>query len=202
MSADTRSKSGLRAAPLAFLEAFVRDGKTIGAVSPTSRRVAGRMAALGRVAGARTVAEFGPGMGAITHELLATMPADARLWGFEVYQPFVQHLSETVTDPRFTLVAESAEMVTGVDTGMDEPGFDAIISSIPFSLIGPDLTGQIVDAVGKSLRPGAPFIALQYHPTYLMPYLREHFEEVRRHPCLWNFPPVILFRARNPRMAR
>lgn len=197
MSADARDVADLRMSPWVFLKAFVRNGRTIGAVTPTSRRVADRMAALGGVADARMIAEFGPGMGAITTRLLAAMSHDAHLWGFEVYEPFARHLRATLTDPRFTLLQDSAETVTRVDTGAPTPGFDAIISSVPFSLLGPDLTHRILDAAASALRPGAPFIALQYHPTYLAPYLRAHFAEVSRHPSLWNVPPVMLFRARN-----
>lgn len=190
------------AAPWVFLKAFLRDRKTIGSVAPTTRRAARRMAALGGVERAKVVAEFGPGTGAVTRELLAAMPSDARLWAFEVYPPFAQRLAETVVDPRFTVVTASAEAITTVDTGADQPGFDAIISAVPFRLTSPELTHRILDAAGRALRPGAPFVALQYDPRYLSPYLHEHFEDVTRHLSPWNMPPAFLFRARRPRIGR
>lgn len=201
MSADAQRPAGTRTSPWVFVAAFLRHAKTIGAVSPTSRRVANRIAQLAHAADARTLAEFGSGTGAITAPLLAAMAPDARLWGFEVYAPFAERLQATISDPRFTLLTDSAETIGQVQTGAGAPGFDAIVSSIPFSLLSAEETHRIIDAAARALRPGAPFIALQYHPFYLGPYLRQHFDTVSRHVSPWNVPPVTLFRARNARTA-
>jgi phosphatidylethanolamine/phosphatidyl-N-methylethanolamine N-methyltransferase len=186
-------------AHLDFLRAFFKDRHTIGAVAPTSRGVARRMARLGDVQSARSIAEFGPGTGAITFSLLEALPADSRIWAFEVYTPFVEHLQREVTDPRFTLLERSAADIEDVRQREVPDGFDAVISSIPFSLIGPDTTRQILRAVARSLRPDGVFVALQYHPTFLRPFLLEEFAQVRRNPYLWNIPPTLLLTARGPR---
>ena len=182
-----------------FLKAFLSARKTIGAVKATSRGVARHMARLGGVAEARHVAELGPGTGAITHELLAALPGHGRLVGFEIYEPFLEHLREHVDDARFELLQESAEQVAAYAKRELEQGFDAVISSLPFSLMGPELTRSVLRAAGEALRPGGVLVALQYHPTFLLPYLREEFEQVRRefHPL--NVPPVLLLHARQPR---
>lgn len=199
MPADAQRTTDARTSPWVLVTAFLKHAKTIGAVWPTSRRVANRMAQLAHAADAYAVAEFGSGTGAITVPLLAAMPRDARLWGFEVYAPFAERLQATITDPRFTLVTESAETIGQVCTGASAQGFDAIVSSIPFSLLNADETHRIIEAAARALRPGAPFIALQYHPFYLGPYLRQHFDTVTRHVSPWNVPPVTLFHARNVR---
>jgi phospholipid N-methyltransferase len=186
-----------------FLKAFVRDWHTVGAVAPTSRGVARKMASLGGVQYAKAIAELGPGTGAITRELLAALPPDGRMWAFEVYEPFARHLRETVHDARFTLLEQSAAEVPALRRREAPAGFDAVISSIPFSLIGPEGTREIVRGVAESLRPGGMFVALQYHPTYLRPYLLEAFEQVRRNPYAWNVPPwTLLLTARGVRRER
>jgi phospholipid N-methyltransferase len=157
------------------------------------------MAKLGGVQHARAIAEFGPGTGAITHELLRALPADGRMWAFEVYAPFAAHLRETVHDSRFTLLERSAAEIGDVRQREVPAGFDAVISSIPFSLIGPEGTREIVRAVAQNLRPGGMFVALQYHPTFLRPFLLEAFEQVRRNPYLWNIPPTLLLTGRGVR---
>lgn len=199
--ADTRTAT--KAAPSygKFLTAFIRDRKTIGAVAPTSRGVAKRMARMARVRRAKAVAELGPGTGAITHELLAALPADGHLWGFEIYPPFVEQLRESVRDPRFTLLGESAETLTRVREEHVPEGFDAVISSIPFSLLGAEQTAAMLRIVAQSLRPAGVFVALQYHPRFLAPHLREAFAEVRREVYPLNIPPALLLRARGPRWA-
>ncbi|MEX2599113.1 MAG: methyltransferase domain-containing protein [Dehalococcoidia bacterium] len=185
-----------------FLREFVRARRIVGAVAPTSKGVGRRMAQLAGVRDARSIAEFGPGTGAITHELLDALPADGRLWGFEIYPPFVQHLSETIKDPRLTVLTESAEAIAGLRERETSDGFDAVISSIPFSLIGPEQTFAILRAVSQSLRPGGIFVALQYHPRYLAPHLRAEFASVEREVYPWNIPPATLLSAHTPRSAQ
>lgn len=184
----------------AFFTAFVRDRKTIGAVAPTSRGVARRMARLGRIRNARNVAEFGPGTGAITGSLLEALPADGRLWGYEVYEPFVEQLREDFDDPRMTVLSESAENVTRLRESGAPDGLDAIVSSIPFSLIGREQTAHILEQANAALRPGGLFVALQYHPRFLAPLMREAFPAMKREVYPWNIPPALLLTARTARL--
>lgn len=151
---------------------------------------------------AHSVAEFGPGTGAITRELLAALPADGRLWAFEVYRPFVDHLRATVDDPRLILVADTAETLAELREREEVPEFDAIVSSVPFSLMGHAQTSETLRAAARALRPDGVFVALQYHPRYLAPLLRAEFKDVEREVYLWNVPPALLLRARNPRQGQ
>ncbi len=185
-----------------FLKAYVKDWHTVGAVAPTSASVARKMASLAGVSTAQRIAEFGPGTGAITHSLLEALPSDGRMWAFEIYRPFLEHLREHVHDSRFVLLEQSAAELGEVRRREVPNGFDAVISSLPFSFLGPELTRDIVQAVAENLRPGGTFVALQYHPTFLPPHLRQSFQQVRRHLHLWNVPPTFLFTARGTRTAR
>lgn len=184
-----------------FIRAFIDDRQKIGAVAPTSAGVGRNIARLARVSEAQRVVEFGPGTGAITTQVLAALPADARLWAFEIYEPFLEKLRETIHDPRLTLIAQSAEQVRELRAVEASDGFDAIVCSIPFSLLPPAATSQILAAAAASLRPGGRFVALQYHPTYLPPILRQHFHQVRREWFPWNIPPTFLFTCSDPRSA-
>lgn len=184
-----------------FFRAFLRDRQKIGAVAPTSAGVGRRMARLADVHDARRVVEFGAGTGAITLQLLAALPPEGRLWAYEIYEPFLRHLRGTVHDPRVTLIGESAEAVRDLRAREAPEGFDAIVGSIPFSLLPPEITDNILSAAGAALRPGGVFVALQYHPTYLAPIMRRHFATVRREFYPWNLPPVLLLTARDPRSA-
>lgn len=181
-----------------FLREFLRAQRTVGAVAPTSRGLARRIAQLAGAETAHAVAEFGPGTGAITGELLAALPADGRLWAFEVHPPFVAHLRAMVDDPRLIVVAESAEAIAGLRERQELPGFDAIVSALPFSLMDRAQTTQILRAAAQALRPDGIFVALQYHPRYLAPLLRAEFTVVEREVYPWNIPPATLLRARNP----
>lgn len=175
----------------------LRARRTVGAVAPTSPGIGRRMAELAELRAARRVAELGPGTGAITRQLLAQMPTDARLWAFEIYPPFVEHLRTQVADPRLLVVPESAETIVQA-VGADRPGgeLDAVVSALPFSLMGHELTRRIVRDVARSLRPGGCFVALQYHPWHLAPHLRAELGRVSRELYLANLPPALLLHVR------
>lgn len=202
MPPRTPSGSLQQPSPWSFFKAFLRDRKTIGAIAPTTRGVGRRMARLGGLAEAEAVVEFGPGTGAITRSLLEVLPERARLWAFEIHPPFVEILRETYPDPRLTVINESAEHVRDLRAQERPEGFDAIICSIPFSLLPPAVTSGILAAGADALRPGGAFVALQYHPTYLAPIMRQHFASLGREWYLWNLPPTLLLTGREPRSAR
>ncbi len=199
LSSHHPSDLGHRSSGWTFLKAVFCAWGTVGAVAPTSRGVARRITDLAEAETRHVLAEFGPGTGAITRELLAALPADGHLWTFEVYRPFVDHLRATVDDPRLTVVAESAEAIVGLYEREGLPGFDAVISSLPFSLMDPTQATEILRAVARTLRPGGVFVALQYHPWYLAPLLRAEFPIVEREVYPWNIPPAMLLRARRQR---
>ncbi len=201
LSDHHRSELGHRSSSRTFVKAMFRAWGTVGAVAPTSRGVARRITDLAEVEAGHVVAELGPGTGAITRELLAALPADGHLWAFEVYPPFVAHLRATVDEPRLTVVAESAESVGGLSAREELPALDAVVSSLPFSLMGSEKTTEILRATARALRPGGVFVALQYHPWHLAPIMRAEFAIVEREVYPWNIPPALLLRARRPRQA-
>lgn len=183
----------------AFLRGVVRAYRTVGAVAPTGRGVALRIAALAGISSVRCVAELGPGTGAITRVLLEALPPDGQLWAFEVYEPFVQHLRATIHDPRLTVVHASAETLGTAPHADAAAGFGAVVSALPFSFMGPLATERVLRAAAGALAPTGCFVALQYHPWFLAPFLRAQFAEVQQVLHVWNLPPALLFRARQPR---
>ena len=199
MSQNTSSRSVPRQSMWSFFREFLRDRQRIGAIAPTSTAVGRHMARLAGVAEARTVVELGAGTGAITAPVIEALPADARMWAYEIHDPFLAHLRERFDDPRVTFLNESAEAVRELRAREAPEGFDAIVCSIPFSLLPPVATDGILAAAAAALRPGGTFVALQYHPTYLVPLLRRHFGSVRREFHPFNLPPTLLINAREPR---
>jgi phospholipid N-methyltransferase len=182
-----------------FLRSFFQDYKTVGAVRETSRGVAERICDLAGISNSARIAEFGCGTGPITRVILERMPPTASLWGYEVHKPFADYLHQSIRDDRFTLSEESATSIVDHRRERGEPPFDAIISTIPFSYLSHERTTAILRAVVDTMTDSGTFIALQYHPTYLPPLLRHHFDEATRDIYLWNVPPANLFRATKPR---
>lgn len=182
-----------------FLRSFVQDYKTVGAIRETSGGVARRICQLAGIPNATRVAEFGCGTGPITAEILRQLPADGLLWGYEVHEPFAEHLRASIDDARFHLYEESATNIVTHRHVADLPPFDAVISTIPFSYLSHQQSTELLRAVIDTISDDGAFVALQYHPTYLPPLLRKHFDSVTRDVYLWNVPPANLFTATKPR---
>ena len=179
-----------------FFRAFLAAPRRIGAIAPSSRGLAQRMARIATADQPPLVAELGAGTGVITRALLSVLGDDAQLYAFEIHPPFVAHLRRTLRDTRLHLIDASASTLALLAEREGLPGFDAIVSALPFSRMPRAATEQIVQAAARSLRPGGVFVALQYHPWYLLPLLRREFHAVRREVYLWNLPPALILTAR------
>ena len=83
-------------------------------------------------------------------------------------------------------------LVSRLRDRVDRP-FDRIVFSYALSMF-PDWRSALGQAL-TALRPGGTFVALQYHPTYLAPIMRQHFAVLRRELYLWNIPPTLLLTA-------
>ncbi len=187
-----RRTARLRAAVaerLVFLRAFVANPRAVGAVLPTSRRAVRDMLDLADVPGARRVVELGAGTGVYTDEILARLAPDAVLVALETDERLAALLADRVRDPRLRVVCDSAE---NVDAYLDGGLADVIVSGLPFTSLGADLTRRILDRAQQALGHDGVLLVLQYSPL-IQSELRRRFSSVRRRVCLVNVPPAFLF---------
>ncbi len=159
------------------------------------------MARLAEIPHRYRVAELGPGTGPITEAILRLLPEHGRLWACEIDPQFLAHLHAKFRDPRLTILQRDARDLREVADELGIDGFDAVISAIPFRLLGPDATARFLGSVRTAMRPGAPFVAVQYDPWFLSPLLQAEFGNWRRTFFPWNIPPATLLRADAPGQA-
>ena len=183
---------------LAFLKAFLRDRTTVGSVTPSSAGLSRAMTSLVEARKCHAIAELGAGTGPVTRALLDALPTDGRLWAFEIEPTLAAYLRATIHDPRLTVVEESAIELPRIAADAGIAGFDGVISALLFSLLGPSLTLRILHVSRQVLQPNGAFVALQYHPWYLPPYLRAIFGAFERRFYPWNIPPAQMMRCRRP----
>jgi len=145
---------------LLFLGRFVRNPRTIGAISPSSRRLARRMiSGLSLDANSR-IAELGPGTGAVTAELARHLPRGARVMAVDVDRTFVGRL-----DGRWQgveCVCDRAERLAALGAARGLLPFDHIVSGLPFASLPPATTRLVLDAIHATLRGGGTFTTFQY----------------------------------------
>src|SRR5262245_34553599 len=89
---------------LLFAKNFLQHPKMLGSLIPSSRFLIGRLLAKVDWSRARTIVEYGPGVGTITAHILARMAPQARLLVLEMNEDFVRYLARTFPDPRLHVV--------------------------------------------------------------------------------------------------
>jgi phospholipid N-methyltransferase len=164
----------------------------LGSLIPSSRFLVNRLLNHVDWQRARTIVEYGPGVGTITSHILARMHPQARLVVFELNGDFVTYLLRTFPDRRLHVVHGSAETVQCELRRRKLPGADYIISGIPYSTMPPRLRETIMSESRAALNPDGAVLVYQFTRSVL-PYLRTHFRQVRQDFVLRNILPARLF---------
>ncbi|HEX2328404.1 MAG TPA: methyltransferase [Candidatus Angelobacter sp.] len=177
---------------LLFAKNFLQHPRMLGSLIPSSRFLVERLLKKVDWGRARTIVEYGPGVGTITGQILARMKPQTRLVVFEMNEDFVRYLNRTFPDPRLHVVHGSAENVQRELERLKLDGADYIISGIPFTTMPKELRDQIMRESRAALKPGGAVLVYQFTRAVL-PYLRSHFPRVYQDFEPLNILPARLF---------
>lgn len=181
-----------------FLQSFLRDWRTIGSVTPSSRFLVGAMLDQINFGKARRIVEYGPGTGVFTVEALRRLPPDGHVLALDTETHFIAALRERLPDQRLIAVRGSAAAVERHLAALEWPGADVILSGIPYTAMPHPPRVAILRASAAALAPGGVFLAYQYSP-YIRPLLGNLFERVETHWMPLNVPPAFYFVCRGRR---
>ena len=98
------------------------------------------------------------GLGNITKEILNRIPADAKLYSFEVKSEFCEKVKEAITDDRLIIINDGAE---NIGNHIKEE-VDSMVSSMPFTFFSKEKTDQILGASKDILKSGGHFSQILY----------------------------------------
>jgi phospholipid N-methyltransferase len=177
---------------LLFAKNFLQHPKMLGSMIPSSRFLVDRL--LGKVdwQRARTIVEYGPGVGTITAHILERMAPEAKLIVFEMNGDFVRYLRRAFPDTRLHVVHGSAENVGIELQRLGRAGADYIISGIPYTTMPEELRGRIMSESRAALNPSGVVLVYQFTRAVL-PYLRACFTQVNQDFEPLNILPARLF---------
>ena len=145
-----------------FLRQWLKNPMRIGAIAPSSRRLADAMARQVPANGAGPVIELGGGTGNITAGLLRAGIAPNRLVVLERDPALHRLLAERYPQLRVVLGDAASLVETLRPLGIRRA--DAVVSGLPLLSIPRDIQDKIVRGVFEVLAPGAPFIQFTYGP--------------------------------------
>ena len=146
---------------ISFFGESLRNLKTVGTVTRSSRALCRGAIKPVDFASARNLVELGAGDGVITEHILAQMRPDAKLLAFEVNPKFCESL-RALGDKRLVVIEDSAEYLPRymAEHGMDY--LDGVVSAIPFVGLPKQLANTIVGLCRDALASGAPYSQVHY----------------------------------------
>jgi phospholipid N-methyltransferase len=180
---------------LLFAKNFLQHPKMLGSLIPSSRFLVDRLLSKIDWKRARTIVEYGPGVGTITGRILQRMSAHTRLIVFEMNEDFVAYLKRSFPDKRLHVVHGSAERVQRELARLRIGGADYIISGIPFTTMPVALRETIMRESRRALNPGGSVLVYQFTRAVL-PYLKSHFDHIDQDFEPLNILPARLFYCR------
>ena len=177
-----------------FIKGMISTPKTVGAIAPTSARMAARMASIIDTGSGLPVLELGPGTGVITKAILDKGVAPENLVSVEYSSEFVRHLRgkypgvNFINGDAFSL-AETLENYRGQQ-------FDCVISGIPLLNFPMHQRVTLVEDLLKLIPVGRPIVQFSYGPVSPVvarpdSYTIKHFDFIMR-----NIPPAQIWHYR------
>ncbi|WP_336206501.1 class I SAM-dependent methyltransferase [Nonomuraea sp. LPB2021202275-12-8] len=188
-----------------FLGQFLRAPASIGAIAPSSQRLAAAVCAPLPERGEPTIVELGPGTGPFTEEIQRRLAGRGHHLAVELNGPMAAVLAERF--PKVDVVhgdaAELAKLLA--DRGLRQA--DVVVSGLPWAAFPDGLQRGLLAAVTSAMNPAGAFTTFSY--IHAIPLARarrfrallaERFEEVVAGRTVWrNAPPAFVFHARRPR---
>jgi phospholipid N-methyltransferase len=172
----------------------------VGAVAPSSAALAKEMLATIDLGPTARIAEYGPGTGSFTSEILSRIHPQAKFFAVERNAALAAELRARF--PSLHLHEGSVEDIETFCRAESVDQLDAIVSGLPWAAFPRDLQVRILDATMKVLRPGGQLITFAYHTGLFLPagqrlqkLLPTYFSSITRGRTVWgNTPPAFTMR--------
>ncbi|MCB1445434.1 MAG: methyltransferase domain-containing protein [Rhizobiaceae bacterium] len=177
-----------------FIKGMISTPKTVGAIMPTSARMAARMASAIDMDSGLPVLELGPGTGVITRAILDRGLPPQKLVSVEYSSEFVRHLRDKYPGVNFV----NGDAFSLAETLSDFRGqkFDCVISGLPLLNFPMHKRVGLVEDLLKLVPAGRPVVQFSYGPVSPVvarpdSYAIKHFDFVVR-----NIPPAQIWHFR------
>lgn len=185
-----------------FVRESMRHPGRVGAVAPSTKRLAFHMVRWINWDSVNTVVEYGPGMGAFTEQILQCKRPDAEFFAVELHSQFATTLAKRF--PNVTVLEDSVANIESLCRQRGIVEVDAIVCGLPWAAFSDRDQTVFLDAMMKVLKPGGQLTTFAYLSGMVLPAaqrfrkkLRGYFGEVHASPTVWlNIPPAFVYRCR------
>ena len=175
-----------------FFRGFLKHPVMVGSIIPSSRFTIAKMLAPVNWDECRLFVEYGPGVGTFCRPVLERMRRDAQLIVIDTNPLYIDYLTRTIGDSRFSAVNGSAADVEEIVRAHGHEHADYVLSGLPFSTLPSGVGPAIAAATHRVLRPGGAFLVYQFRAR-ARDFLAAHFKRIDNAFEWVNVPPCFLF---------
>lgn len=180
-----------------FIMEYIRHPRSVGAIAPSSSRLAGKMMEEIDFESSSCIVEYGPGTGVFTDEILKRRKKDTMLILIEYNEDFCRILREKYKNEENVFIIEgSAENIEEYLNTYGIARINYIISGLPFASLPKDMSERILDKTRMVLQGGGRFITFQY-TKLKMPMIKNYFRSVKTKKEIFNLPPAYVLECSN-----
>jgi phospholipid N-methyltransferase len=176
-----------------FLKRFLQRPFQVASITPSSKTLIRKVSEKMDFSVPRVIAEFGPGEGCHTREIVRKMHPDSTLLLFELDPELAGHLEEQFeSNPRITVLnTDAAELGQELEK-RNLTHCDYVVSGIPFSILEKEKKKQLLRRTYEVLAPEAHSAFIIYQVTNELVSHCRHFPRIESEYCLANLPPMFV----------
>ncbi len=180
-----------------FLIEYFKSPRTVGAVAPSSERLAGKMVKDIDFENAKCIVEYGPGTGVFTDKLVEGKKRDTLLLLLEYNKEFCKQLEDRYNGyDNIILINDSAENVDKYLKEYNINKADYVVSGLPFASLPKSVSNKILRKTKSILKKDGLFITFQY--TLLKKeFIAGYFRKIDLERVVFNVPPAYVLKCQN-----
>ncbi len=176
-----------------FLKRFLSRPLQVASVVPSSPVIIKKVSDKMDFSEPRVIAEFGPGEGCHSREILKRLQPGSKLLLFELDPELADHLkSQFRHDERVEVLNMDAGRLDEALKARDFGGCDYVVSGIPFSTMESGKKRRLLESIHRCLVPEAHAAFIIYQITNELKRHAVVFPSSTTEYCLINIPPMFV----------
>ena len=180
-----------------FLLEYLRSPRTVGAVAPSSERLAVKMVSNIDFENSKCIVEYGPGTGVFTDKIIERKKKETVLILLEYNKVFCKQLEERYNEiDNIIIINDSAENVDMYLEKYKIRNVDYVVSGLPFASLPKNISNRILKKTKNILKKDGLFITFQY--TLLKKeFIAGYFTKIELERVVLNVPPAYVLKCEN-----
>lgn len=180
-----------------FLIEYFKSPRTVGAIAPSSERLAEKMVKDIDFENSECIVEYGPGTGVFTDKLVKGKREDTILILLEYNEEFCKQLEEMYNGyDNIIIINDSAENVDKYLVKYNIKKVDYVVSGLPFASLPKEVSNKILNKTKSILKKDGLFITFQY-TLMKKEFIAGYFKEMNIDRVVINVPPAYVLKCYN-----